>query len=160
MNRRTFASSLAAFGMGTVAFGVAQGDWPTALRPHMDGLERCRKAGKIRAHGCSFHGARSLPMAPETKWLDVAHVQVNPFGRSMGLPPDRTLEIVRQLRAAGKGVVGMKILGVGSLAKEGKIDESLSWVLQNAAADVLDIGFLDLAEIDDIARRIAAIGRI
>lgn len=139
---------------------VSQGDWPTALRPHMEGLDRCKKAGKIRAHGCSFHGAKSLPKAPETKWLDVAHVQVNPFGRSMGLPPDRTLEIVRQLRAAGKGVVGMKVLGVGSLAKEGKIDESLSWVLRNDAADVLDIGFLDLSEIDDLVRRIAAIGRI
>ena len=77
----------------------------------------------------------------------------------MGLPPDRTLEIVRQLRAAGKGVVGMKVLGVGSLAKEGKIDESLSWVLRNDAADVLDIGFLDLSEIDDLVRRIAAIVR-
>jgi hypothetical protein len=91
------------------------------------------------------------------KWLDVAHVQVNPFGRVMGLPPDRTLEIVHKLRAAGKGVIGMKVLGVGSFAKEGRIDASLSWVLQNGAADVLDIGFLSLAEIDDIVRRIASV---
>ena len=136
---------------------VSQADWPTALLPHMEGLERCKKAGKIRAHGCSFHGGSSLPKAPETTWLDVAHVQINPFGRSMGLHPDRALEIVRKLKAAGKGVVGMKILGVGSLAKEGKIDESLSWVLRNDAADVLDVGFLSLAEIDDIVRRIASV---
>ena len=51
----------------------------------------------------------------------------------------------------------MKVLGVGSLAKEGKIDKSLAWVLQNHAADVLDIGFLDLSEIDDIASRISAV---
>ena len=136
---------------------VSQADWPTALLPHMEGLERCKEAGKIRAHGCSFHGGSSLPKAPETTWLDVAHVQINPFGRSMGLHPDRALEIVRKLKAAGKGVVGMKILGVGSLAKEGKIDESLSWVLRNDAADVLDVGFLSLAEIDDLARRIASV---
>lgn len=136
---------------------VSQADWTTALVPHMEGLERCKKAGKIRAHGCSFHGASSLPKAPESKWLDVAHVQINPFGRSMGLHPDRALEIVHKLKSAGKGVIGMKVLGVGSLAKEGKIDESLSWVLRNDAADVLDIGFLSLAEIDDLVRRIASV---
>ena len=139
---------------------VSQDDWPTALQPHMDGLERCKKAGKIRAHGCSFHGGSSLPKAPETKWLDVAHVQINPFGRKMGLHPDRALEIVRKLRASGRGIVGMKVLGEGSLAKEGRIDRSISWVLQNAAADVLDIGFLDIAEIDDIVRRIASVDKL
>ena len=136
---------------------VSQADWPTALQPHMEGLERCKKAGKIRAHGCSFHGGSSLPKAPETEWLDVAHVQINPFGRNMGLHPKRALEFIRKLKASGRGVIGMKVLGVGSLAKEGKIDESISWILQNSAADVFDIGFLDLSEIDDIAKRIAAV---
>jgi len=136
---------------------VSQPDWPTALLPHMDGLERFKKSGKIRAHGCSFHGASSLPLAPATEWLDLAHVQINPFGRNMGLHPKRALDIVGQLRSAGKGVIGMKVLGVGSLAKEGKMDESLAWVLKNNAADVLDIGILRLEEIDDLARRIAAV---
>ena len=98
-----------------------------------------------------------MPKAPETTWLDVAPVQINPFGRKMGLHPDRALQIVRTLKASGRGIVGMKVLGEGSLAKEGKIDESLSWVLRNDAADVLDIGFLSLAEIDDIVRRIASV---
>ncbi|MBO7683630.1 MAG: aldo/keto reductase [Kiritimatiellae bacterium] len=136
---------------------VSQSDWPSALIPTMEGLEHLKKAGKIRAHGCSFHGATSLPLAPEIGWLDVAHVQINPFGRSMGLPPDRTLEIVRKMRDAGKGVIGMKVLGVGSLAKEGKMDESIAWVLKNNAADVLNIGILRLEEIDDLARRIASV---
>ena len=136
---------------------VSQPDWPTLLQRHMEGLERCKKAGKIRAHGCSFHGANSLPLAPDTKWLDVAHVQINPFGSKMGLPPEKALEQVRRLRAGGKGVIGMKVLGEGSIAKEGRMDQSIAWVLKNDAADVLDIGFLDIAEIDDIARRIAAV---
>ena len=37
------------------------------------------------------------------------------------------------------------------------MDQSIAWVLKNNAADVLDIGFLEIAEIDDIARRIAAV---
>ena len=139
---------------------VSQPDWPTALLPRMEALDRFKKAGKIRAHGCSFHGASSLPAAPETPWLDVAHVQINPFGRNMGLHPKKALELVRRLKALGKGVIGMKVLGVGSLAKEGKMDESLAWVLNNDAADILDIGFLSLSEIDDLARRIAAIERV
>ena len=136
---------------------VTKPDWATALAAQMEALERCKKSGKIRAHGCSFHGASALPAALEVDWLDVAHVQVNPFGRNMGLHPKRTLECVARLRARGRGIVGMKVLGVGSLAKEGKIDKSLAWVLQNHAADVLDIGFLDLSEIDDIASRISAV---
>ena len=51
----------------------------------MESLERCKKSGKIRAHGCSFHGAKSLPFAADTKWLDVAHVQITPLGNSMGM---------------------------------------------------------------------------
>lgn len=136
---------------------VTKPDWATALAAQMEALERCKKSGKIRAHGCSFHGASALPAALEVDWLDVAHVQVNPFGRNMGLHPKRTLECVARLRARGRGIVGMKVLGVGSLAKEGKIDKSLAWVLQNHAADVLDIGFLELSEIDDLARRIMAV---
>ena len=136
---------------------VMQPNWPTALETHMEGLERCRKAGKIRAHGCSFHGAKSLPHAPDTKWLDIAHVQINPFGSKMGLAPEKALALVQRLHATGKGVIGMKVLGEGSIAKEGRMDQSIAWVLKNNAADVLDIGFLDVAEIDDIARRIAAV---
>lgn len=136
---------------------VSQPDWSIALLEYIDGLERFKKAGKIRAHGCSFHGASSLPVALETPWLDAAHVQINPFGRNMGLHPKKALEIVHRLRSLGKGVIGMKVLGVGSLAKEGKIDQSLAWVLNNDAADVLDVGFLSLAEIDDLASRIASV---
>jgi aryl-alcohol dehydrogenase-like predicted oxidoreductase len=136
---------------------VSAPDWTKALERQMAALERCKKAGKIRAHGCSFHGASALPAVQSEDWLDVAHVQVNPFGRNMGLHPKKTLECVRVLRERGKGVVGMKILGVGSLAKEGRIDASLEWTLKNGAADVLNIGFLEVAEIDDLARRIAAV---
>ncbi len=134
---------------------VSKPDWATALAPHMEALERLKKSGKIRAHGCSFHGGSALPPACEVDWLDVAHVQVNPFGRNMGMHPKRTLECVRKMRERGKGIVGMKILGVGSLAKEGKMDQSIKWVLENNAADVLNIGFLGIEEVDDIARRIA-----
>lgn len=136
---------------------VSKPDWTTTLASRMEALERFKKSGKIRAHGCSFHGSAALSAAHEVDWLDVAHVQVNPFGRNMGMHPQRTLECVRKMRERGKGIVGMKILGVGSLAKEGKMDQSLGWVIENRVADVLNIGFLDIGEVDDIARRIAAV---
>lgn len=136
---------------------VTEADWPEKNRADMEALSRCKAAGKIRAHGCSFHGGSSLPAALDEPWLDVAHVQINPFGRNMGLVPQRALSCVHRLRAAGKGIVGMKILGVGSLAKESKIDASLAWVLQQQAADVMNIGFLELSEIDDLARRIESV---
>ena len=77
-----------------------------------------------------------------------------------GEPLEFTIGVGQVIAGWDKGIVGMKVLGEGSLAKEGRIDKSISWVLQNAAADVLDIGFLDIAEIDDIVRRIASVDKL
>jgi hypothetical protein len=72
--------------------------------------------------------------------------------------PDRVLAQARKFHAAGKGVIAMKVLGVGTLKdKPDGINRSLRWNLESGVADVLNIGFTSLAEIDDIIRRIEAL---
>ena len=76
----------------------------------------------------------------------------------MSAHPDRVMPVLRRMRAQGQGVIGMKILGVGSLAKDpAKMDKSIAYALNSGAVDVLNIGFTALGEVDDIARRIAAV---
>ena len=49
----------------------------------------------------------------------------------------------------------MKVLGVGSLVnKPDGINRSLRWNLESRCVDVLNIGFTQLSEIDDMIRRI------
>lgn len=134
---------------------VSSPDWKTELATWCEGLARAKKAGKIRAHGCSFHSYSALEKAVDDAWIDLAHVRLNPFGRNMSSHPDRVLAKVREFHEKGKGVIAMKVLGVGTLKdKPGGIDRSLKWNLASGCVDVLNIGFTALAEIDDIVRRI------
>ena len=137
---------------------VSSPSWPDELARHMEGLARAKKAGKIRAHGCSFHSCSALETAVTNEWIEVAHIRMNPFGRCMSSHPDRVLAQARAFHAAGKGVLAMKVLGVGSLKdKTDGFNRSLKWNLESGAADVLVIGFTALEEIDDIVRRIEAL---
>jgi aryl-alcohol dehydrogenase-like predicted oxidoreductase len=63
-----------------------------------------------------------------------------------------------QLKSQGKGLVGMKILGEGSFAGDkNKVDQSIRFALKEAQVDVLNIGFLDVGQIKEIAERIAKV---
>lgn len=137
---------------------LTDAEWPKKLSKHMDGLEAAKRAGKIRAHGCSFHSFAALETAAKTPWLDVAHVRINPFGRKMSMHPEKVLPVLKKMRAQGQGIIGMKILGEGTFSKESaKIDASIAYALNSGAADVINIGFLSIGEVDDIARRIASV---
>ena len=132
-------------------------DWTTKFAEHMEGLSRAKAEGKIRAHGASFHSYSALAAGAKSEWLEVAHVRLNPFGKSMHTHPSRVIELVWQMHAAGKGVIAMKVLGEGALSKSPeKIDESVRWLLKSGAVDVLNIGFESIAQVDDMAARIAA----
>ncbi len=132
--------------------------WQTELAEHLEALARAKKAGKIRAHGCSFHSYGALAAALASDWLEVAHVRLNPFGRNMTSHPERVMKKVCELHDAGRGIVAMKVLGVGSLKdKPDGFNRSLRWNLNSPGVDVLNIGFTDIAEIDDIVKRIAAV---
>ena len=72
--------------------------------------------------------------------------------------PEKVLPVLKKMRAQGQGIIGMKILGEGTFSKEpAKIDASIAYALNSGAADVINIGFLSIEEVDDIARRIASV---
>ena len=58
------------------------------------------------------------------------------------------------MRAAGKGIVGMKILGEGDLRN--RQDEALKFALSLGLLDAFTIGAESKAEQDDLVRRIGA----
>ena len=58
------------------------------------------------------------------------------------------------MKAAGKGVIGMKILGAGRLRD--RAEESLRFVLAQNCVDAFTIGGEDRSELQDLLRKIPA----
>jgi aryl-alcohol dehydrogenase-like predicted oxidoreductase len=129
--------------------------WPEELRPHMDGLAKLKDKGVIRAHGISCHSLAALETAAAEPWVDSVHSRINPYGIRMDDKPEKVVPALRRLHAAGKGVVGMKIIGEGHLRHDAeKRDESARFVLGLGCVDILNIGFEKVEEIDDFAGRV------
>ena len=65
------------------------------------------------------------------------------------------MSVLREMRAAGKGIIGMKILGQGSLRN--KQDEAFKYALSLGVLDAFTVGAESIAEQNDVVRRIAAV---
>jgi aryl-alcohol dehydrogenase-like predicted oxidoreductase len=134
---------------------VTSSNWPDELRKQMDLLAKLKDKGVIRAHGVSCHSLGALEAAAKEPWVDSVHARINPYGMSMDGPADQVAPVLKKIKAAGKGVVGMKIIGEGRLRKDpAKIDESIRYVLGLGCVDVLNVGFERIEEVDDFAERV------
>lgn len=133
---------------------LTEGDWTDRYRGVMDVLSEAKQKGIIRAHGCSCHSIEALRAAAKSPWVDVDLVRINPVGAYMDAAPDTVVSVIREMRAAGKGIVGMKILGQGDLRN--RQDEALRFALSLDLLDAFTIGAESQSEQEDLIRRIAA----
>ena len=133
---------------------LTEGDWTERYRGVMDVFSEAKEKGIIRAHGCSCHSIEALRAAAKSPWVEVDLVRINPIGSHMDADPDTVVSVLREMKAAGKGIVGMKILGQGDL--RGRQDEALKYALSLGLLDAFTIGAESRAEQEDLVRRIAA----
>jgi hypothetical protein len=86
----------------------------------------------------------------------VVHVRINPYGEAMDKKdPAIVIPVIEKLHKAGKGVIGMKLIGNGKFRSDpGKIDASLKYVLGLGTVDMIIVGFELPEQIDDYADRI------
>ncbi|HXN93718.1 MAG TPA: aldo/keto reductase [Candidatus Acidoferrales bacterium] len=133
---------------------LTEGDWTERYKGVMDVLSEAKERGVIRAHGCSCHSIEALRAAAKSPWVDVDLVRINPVGAYMDAAPDTVVSVIREMRAAGKGIVGMKILGQGELRS--RQDEALNFALGLNLLDAFTIGAESQSEQEDLIRRIAA----
>jgi 1-deoxyxylulose-5-phosphate synthase len=133
---------------------LTEGDWTTRYRPVMDVLEEAKHRGIIRAHGCSCHSIEALRAAAASPWVEVDLVRINPIGSHMDADPETVVSVIRQMKSAGKAVIGMKILGQGDLRD--RQDQALKFALGLNLLDAFTIGAESVAEQNDLLRRIAA----
>ena len=134
---------------------VTSPDWPTELRSQMDILSKLKAQGKIRALGVSCHSLGALQAAITEPWVESVHTRINPYGMSMDGSAAEVVPVLKRLHAAGKGVVGMKLIGEGRLRNDdARRDESVKFVLGLGCVDVLNVGFEKIEEVDDFAARV------
>jgi len=135
---------------------MTNGEWTDQQKRFMDGLENLKAKHIIKAHGVSVHSFDALKVASEHPWVDVIHVRINPFGESMD-QRDASLivPVIEKFHKAGKGVIGMKLIGGGKLNNEpDMINESLKFVLGLKTVDMIIIGFELPEQIDNYIERI------
>ena len=133
---------------------VTEADWTERYKGAMDVLSEAKEKGIIRAHGCSCHSIEALRAAAKSPWVEIDLARINPVGAIMDADPPTVVGVLKEMKAAGKAVVGMKILGQGALRN--RQDEGIKFALSLGLLDAFTIGAESKAEQEDLIRRIAA----
>jgi aryl-alcohol dehydrogenase-like predicted oxidoreductase len=132
--------------------------WPTSQQRQMDIMADLKAKGIIRAHGVSVHSLPALEACVDCDWVDSVHARINPYGDSMDDPdPEKVAAVLRRIHDAGKGVVGMKLVGEGRYRNDPeKRDASIAYALDLGCVDTMIVGFERPAEVDDFLTRVKA----
>jgi len=139
---------------------VTSAKWPQELRKQMDILDNLKQKGLVRAHGVSCHSLPALEAAVNEPWVDSVNTRINAYGTKMDGPPEKVTPVLKKLHGAGKGVVGMKLIGEGGFRNsDEKRDRSIRYALDLGCVDVMIVGFEKVEEIDDFALRIRKVLR-
>lgn len=145
-----------------MGLGVATGDWTKKFEPAMDALEKARQAGTIRAHGVSQHDDRGslkpLELARDTPWVQVDLVRFNPWGgteNEMDGSVEEVSAILKDMKAQGKGLIGMKIFNAGFRNSPGGLTnerkrEGLALACATPLLDAFTIGFTSRQQLDEV----------
>jgi aryl-alcohol dehydrogenase-like predicted oxidoreductase len=133
---------------------VTEADWTDRYPGAMDVLSEAKQKGIIRAHGCSCHTIEALRAAAKSPWVEIDFARINPIGAIMDADPATVVGVLKEMKSAGKAVVGMKILGQGALRT--RQDEAIKYALSLGLLDAFTIGAESKQEQEDLIRRIAA----
>lgn len=141
-------------------------NWEEERKRVMDALAEAKDKKMIRAHGVSCHSLPALKRAVELDWVDVHLVRVNPQGAHMDTADIKSwnaasnashvpgvMEQLKLMRAKGRGIIGMKIIGNGDFTNPEDREKSIRFAMQPGLLDCVTIGFKSPAEIDEAIQR-------
>ena len=140
--------------------------WTDEWKLIMEGFDQAREKKWIRAKGVSCHSLPALRAAIASDWTQVHLVRLNPQGRRMdGMeesvwsPTDPGHEVapvldeLKKMRAKGRGVIGMKIIGDGEFVNAEDREKSIRFAMSRPELDAVVIGFKSTDEIDEAIKR-------
>jgi aryl-alcohol dehydrogenase-like predicted oxidoreductase len=131
--------------------------WEELDKGLMEVLSEAKQNKTVRTVGISCHSVAAMQLAAKSTWLEVCLCRINPAGIRMDAPPETVLPIMAEMKANGKGLIGMKILGEGQLRD--RIDEALRFALTKDAVHAFTIGMESRDELKDHLDRIPKISQ-
>ncbi len=136
-------------------------NWVEESMGAMEVLSEAKRAGRIRAHGVSCHSLEALQLAAATDWVDVDLARINPYASKMDVRQADQVQTVKDIlqgmKDAGKGVIGMKILGEGEIVD--RFDAAIEHAAKLDCVHCFTIGFTSVDELDGVANKIASVYR-
>ena len=133
---------------------VDKENWNEEKKAAMDVLSQAREDGIIRSHGTSCHSLPALKTAADSDWVQVDLARFNPASIAMDADPQTVAAVLKEMKAKGKGIVGMKVFGVGKLID--RKDECLQYHLSHEFIDAFTIGQESPAQFKDLLESIPA----
>ena len=135
---------------------MTDSQWPATFERIRDELSELKQKGVVRAVGVSCHNLGALKVAATHPWTDVILARINNVGKEaeMDASVEEVAPVLKQARAGGKVILGMKIFGAGKLVKPEQKDASLKYVFENQLVDAITVGMLSPKEVDDTIRRV------
>jgi len=135
---------------------MTDAQWPQTYERIRDELSELKQKGVVRAVGVSCHEFEAVKVAAAHPWVDVFIARINNVGpgAEMDVAPAVKAPVLKQARANGKVVIGMKIFGAGKLTQPEQKDASLQYVLGNQLVDAVTIGMMSPKEVDDTIKRV------
>jgi len=138
--------------------------WTDEWKRIMDAFDEAKEKKWIRAKGVSCHSLPALRTATASNWTEVHLVRVNPQAKHIdGMDPswdksgtDMTpvLAELKTMRAKGRGIIGMKIIGNGDFTQAEDREKSIRFAMSRPELDAIVIGFKSRSEIDEAIRRV------
>jgi predicted aldo/keto reductase-like oxidoreductase len=133
---------------------MLDGDWDRRKAGAMHVIEEAQAKGIVRTKGTSCHVLEALKTAANSPWVEVDLARFNAAQIAMDADPATVYGVLKEMKAKGKGVIGMKILGAGKLRN--KVDESLQYALAHDVLDCFTIGSESREQMEDLVRKIPA----
>jgi 1-deoxyxylulose-5-phosphate synthase len=127
--------------------------WEQEMEPYMEVLSEAKQKKQIRALGVSCHNFDALKTAVQCPWVEVILARINPKGVSMDAPVDQVVPVLKQAKANGKAIIGMKIYGEGRLAN--MKDECIQFAQNLGFIDSMTLGGESTEQMDESLRLIA-----
>jgi aryl-alcohol dehydrogenase-like predicted oxidoreductase len=134
------------------------GTWVKDSERWQDAILEAQSRQSILTHGASVHGLPALRQVPGFNWLDVAMIRMNHKGAAMDNETDvgntqgnvnAVVAQVHQTRAAGIGIISMKLIGEGAFTERSDRQEAMRFAFRNAGVDCVTVGYKNTAEIDE-----------
>jgi aryl-alcohol dehydrogenase-like predicted oxidoreductase len=132
--------------------------WPEDSLRWQEGIQEAQVRKAVVARGASVHGLPALRQVPENKWLEVAMIRMNQKGTAMDAEdymttgPGNVSEVVshvHQTKAAGMGVISMKLVGEGRFTNREDRQAAMKFAFRHAGVNAVTVGYKNTGEIDE-----------